>query len=175
MDVKGFFLGVIAAVVLFMLWKKENGSPTYSFQFPGMGMGQQPVSGPCTGCSPSAGAAPSAQAALAVSGLDGQISPGAPPLNAATGGQGATSFYTNAGVTPDTSFSFIPVQRNAVSVGSPVQPPTPNVPGSATTPAAITPVRATQQVPSYAEGAFQQRYNIVGIPRTVLSTGSTVN
>lgn len=163
MDAKGFFLGVIAAAVLFMLWKKETGQRTYQFQFPGMG--NQPSSG-CGAC----GASPAAQGSLASIGLDGSISPGTPPLNAVTGGQGATSFYAASGNTPDTSFTFNPVQRNAGSVGSPVQPPAPNVPGSPTTPASVTPTRATQAVPPYSETGFQQRYNIVGIPRTVLST-----
>lgn len=101
-----------------------------------------------------------------MAGLDGQISPGTPPLNSVAGGQGATSFYSNAGVTPDASFTFIPTQRNLSSVGSLVQPPQPNVAGSATTPAAVTPIRATQQVPSYSEQGFVQRRNIVGIPLT---------
>lgn len=168
MDTKGFFLGLIAAVVLFMLWRKESGSPTYQFQFPGMGPQPQPSG--CGSCGPGDSASPSVQGSLAAVGLDGQISPGTPPLNAATGGQGATSFYTAVGGTPDTSFTFTPVARNTQSVGSPAQPPAPNVPGSPTTPATVTPTRATQVVPGYSETGFQQRYNIAGIPRTVLST-----
>jgi hypothetical protein len=169
MDAKGFFLGLIAAVVLFMLWKKESGSPNYQFHFPGLSSSPG-VGGGC-GCGPSGASSPLAQSGLESVGLDGQVSPGTPPLNAATGGQGATSFYTGAGVTPDASFTFDTVQRNLLSPGSPVQPPTGiNVPGSPTTPATVTPTRATQLVPNYSETGFVQRYNIVGVPRTVLST-----
>jgi hypothetical protein len=166
-----FLLGVIAAVVLIMLWKKEQ--PMFSL--PGA-TPPAPTPGP-GGCGSGAcgggGSAtmPSVQAMLAATGLDGQISPGTPPLNAVTGGQGGTSFYTAAGNTPDVSFTFTPVVRNPV-IGSPAQPRTGiNVPGSPTTPATVTPTRATQPVPNYAETGFVNRFNIVGIPRTVLSTG----
>lgn len=172
-----FLLGVIAAVVLVMLWKKGglgigadlsvgNGNGFSAGFGGGVGRG---CSGASCGCGGSPGscfagaAGPAYQGSLAAAGIDGQISPGTPPLNAATGGQGATSFYSNAGVTPDTSFTFIPVQRNTVSVGSPLQPPVPNVPGSATTPAAVTPTRATQVVPTYAEQGFIQRYSVSGV------------
>jgi hypothetical protein len=165
-----FLLGVIAAVVLFMLWRKEVQPHNFSFAFPEMyppGPQPQPASG-CDSCG--AASSPAYQGQLASVGLDGQISPGTPPLNAATGGQGATSFYTNAGVTPDVSFTFTPVARSAFATGTPVQPPVPNVPGSPTTPATVTPTRATQQVPNYAETGFVNRFNIAGVPRTVLST-----
>ena len=168
-----FLLGVIAAVVLVMLWRKESGQysgvgyPPFLPQAPGNGAG----SGCSSGCA-SGAAAPVFQSMLADNyGLGGQISPGTPPLNAVTGGQGATSFYSDAATTPDTSFTFIPVQRNTSSVGSNVQPVSPNVPGSPTTPAAVTPVRATQPVPMYTETGWVNHYNFVGIPRAVLNTG----
>ena len=169
-----FLLGVIAAVVLVMLWKKGGLGFGADVSLNGFGAGVGAgFGGGCSGGGCGCGAAPGScvsgaagpafQGSLASFGLDGQISPGTPPLNAATGGQGATSFYTSAGVTPDTSFTFIPVQRNTVAVGSPVQPPVPNVPGSATTPAAVTPTRATQVVATYAEQGFIPRYSVSGV------------
>lgn len=165
-----FLLGVIAAVVLVMLWKKGGADIGANFSLNGFnaGLGAGLGGGGC-GCGASPGACvsgaagPSYQSALASVGMDGLVSPGTPPLNAATGGQGATSWYTSAGVTPDTSFTFIPVQRNTVSIGSPLQPPVPNVPGSATTPASVTPTRATQPVPTYAEQGFIPRYSVSGV------------
>lgn len=169
-----FLLGVIAAVVLVMLWKKGglgfgadvslNGASAgfgggFGTGCPGGGCGCGAAPGACV----TGAAGPSFQASLAAVGMDGQISPGTPPLNAATGGQGATSFYTSSGVTPDTSFTFIPVMRNTVTPGSPVQPPAPNVPGSPTTLAAVTPTRATQVVPTYAEQGFIPRYSVSGV------------
>lgn len=162
-----FLLGVIAAVVLVMLWRKESVGGSVSFDLgatsPGAG-----APGGCNQCShsPSMVAAPSAQAMLGIgTGTEGMISPGTPPLNAATGGQGGTSFYTSGptGVTPDNSFTFMQVQRNASALGSPVQPDQGNVPGSPTTLAAVTPVRATQPVPSYYEQGFIPRYSVSGV------------
>jgi hypothetical protein len=171
-----FLLGVIAAVVLVMLWKKGGVDVSANLGFGGNGM-QPGGGGGCSGCAGSCGntidsclspgasgyAAPAAQGAMAMIGLDGMISPGTPPLNSVTGGQGATSFYDTMGVTTDASFTFTPVARNRVSVGSPLQPPVSNnVPGSASTPATVTPTRATQQVPTYAEQGFIPRYSISG-------------
>lgn len=164
--IQTFLLGVIAAVVLFMLWRKEQyngvGMPTFpDFPTPPT-VGPQPSAG-CASC----GASPSFQSNMAgLVGLDGQISPGTPPLNAVTGGQGATSFYTSDGVTPDVGFTFIPVPRSNVAVGTPVQPGglQSNVPGSPTTVAAVTPVRATQVVPQWQEQGFVNQYNVTGIP-----------
>lgn len=178
MDGKGFFLGLIAAVVLFLLWKKE--------QFGGVAFGsaglpaassngvspsntiQNGVTG-CTGCGgPSAAAAPASQYVLM--GPSGQISPGTPPLNNPVGGG---SFYAPSGPTPDTGFFSYPAPpRLANPIFDTVRPivagqfSSGNVPGSPTTVATQTPVRATATVGNYAEiGGFQQRFNIVGIPR----------
>lgn len=166
-----FLLGVIAAVVLVMLWKKER-SNEGSYAFPGVGsmpyMGASPASCGCGDISapPSAWTSPSDQSMLVETGMEGQVSPGTPPLNAATGGHGATSFYTNTGVTPDTSFTFRPVTKlGNPSIGSPVQVPRGaygNVPGSNTTPSNTTPIRATQQVPSYNESGFVAHYRSLG-------------
>jgi hypothetical protein len=166
-----FLMGVIAAVVLALLWKKDGGCGCGSrvFQMPGASDGIQPP-GMLDGCcgiggpGPAYAASPVAQGAGAGFGTEGMISPGTPPLNAITGGGGLTSFYTSAGVTPDNSFTFIPIASNPSAVGTPAQPPTPaSVPGSATTPAAITPTRATQAVPTYYETGFVQRYNVTGV------------
>ena len=167
--VSTFLLGVIAAVMLFMLWRKEqyNGNgvslPTFT---PAPGPGPQPsTNGGCSSCGVGA-ASPSFQGSLAMVGLDGQISPGTPPLNAATGGQGATSFYAVDGVTPDVGFTFTPVPRATSAVSTPAQPGglQGNVPGSPTTPATVTPVRATQQVAQWPEQGGVNYYNVTGIP-----------
>jgi hypothetical protein len=168
MDGKGFFLGLIAAVVLFLLWKKETSGP---FNFlpasPGVGANTGPGGG-CAGCGgPSAGAAPSAQAPLSIaSGTDGQISPGTPPLQ---GTLGTGSFYNPSGPTPDNTFLTTPLLPKQVgttsSVGVAAKVYT-NVPGSPTTPANEVPVRAVQTVAPTSQLGFQQRYSFVGIPRT---------
>lgn len=170
MDAKGFFLGVIAAIVLFLLWKKESQQPVY------FGSGANPPApspspdaGAGAGCSTcgvgSSPAQPAYQAMLAVSGgTEGLISPGTPPLN--TAALGDSSFYANDGPTPDSGFVFPSPAR----VASPIIVRGPFVggasPGSPTTPSNITPVRATQPTPTYTQGGFQQRINVVGIPRT---------
>jgi hypothetical protein len=169
-----FLLGVIAAVVLFMLWKDDKRGT--AFQFPQLPMGVPPSMNPgCSSCgygTPAYSTSPSLQTMLAFTGTDGMIGPPGVPLNSPAGGQGATSFYTNAGVTPDTTFTFFAVPRNTnpLAVGSPVQPGglQGNVPGSPTTIAAVTPVRATQAVPPFQVGGFVQHYNIVGVPLSVL-------
>lgn len=172
MDGKGFFLGLIAAVVLFLLWKKE--------QFGGMAFGSAGLpaassnglspapsnTGGCAGCGgPSAAAAPASQYVLM--GPSGQISPGTPPLNNPVGGG---SFYTPSGPTPDTGFYSYPAK--ATPIFSTVHPiiagPFTNEapPSSPTTVANQVPVRATQTVGNYSEiGSFQQRFNIAGVPR----------
>ena len=128
MDGKGFFLGLIAAVVLFLLWKKESG-PSMSFSFPGLS--QSPATGGCAGCgsgpggcagcgqgqsspsyvqapsapSPSYVASPAVQAAMISVDNAGQISPGTPPLQTVVG---SGSFYAQSGPTPDSSFTNVP-------------------------------------------------------------------
>ena len=171
-----FLLGIIAAVVLVLLWDdKKRGSPSY----PGASLqdtSSQPFANDgCSGCgygSPAFSASPTLQSQLESTGTAGMIASGGVPLNSPAGGQGATSFYTNAGVTPDTSFTFIAVPRNTdpLAVGTPTQPGglQGNVPGSPTTVSATTPVRATQQVPGYGVGGFHQKYNILGVPLAVL-------
>jgi len=166
-----FFLGIIAAVVLYMLWNKEQHHHTVSF-FPTPG--SQPSASPAeTGCA-SCGASPSVQAGMSAAGVDGMIAPPGVPLNAVSGGQGATSFYTDEGVTPDTSFFFASVPRvtNPSAIGTPAQPGAlqNNVPGSPSTPSFVTPVRATQQVPPFSVGGFHQHYNVLGVPLAVLSS-----
>jgi hypothetical protein len=166
MDGKGFFLGLIAAVVLFLLWKKESRS-----DFNGMSLGptfqpQQPTSvGPCGnggGCGPSAAAAPGYQSNLAQGpGTDGLISPGTPPLQ---GSAGTGSWYGPDGPSPDNSFTnFARTAASPVSTTIPVN--FSSTPGSPTTPANQVPVRAVMPTGSYAQIGFQQRYNIAGVPR----------
>jgi hypothetical protein len=169
MDGKGFFLGLIAAVVLFLLWKKEGASLNFN-------IGPQPASGPspvgpqdtlgiggCTGCGPSASAAPSVQALMASAGSSGQITPGTPPLQ---GTLGTGSFYSPVGPTPDTNFWALPTEQMVTTAvpGSNVRYA--NVPGSPTTPSGQVPVRALQTVAPTSQLGFQQRYNVAGVPRT---------
>ena len=184
MDGRGFFLGLIAAVVLFLLWKKESG-PSMSFSFPGLG--PQPASGDtgtggCAGCSgpggcagcnqatPAYAAAPTAQAGL-VAATAGQITPGTPPLQTVHGGG---SFYASSGPTPDNSFTNIPAARPVSTVATVARTQTTvhNVAGSPSTPATIVPTRAVAQVPSYPSQGFQQRFNVAGVPQRVLSTAT---
>lgn len=176
-----FILGVIAAVVLVILWDNRNPSPVMAISGNGTSPSPSPIptpscGGSCSSCAagiggscPSVAAAPAAQASLPNFGLEGMISPGTPPLNSVTGGQGRTSFYSNAGVTTDASFTFTPVPRSTLAIGTPVQPKTAiNVPGSPTTPATMTPTRATQAVPNYTELGALNNYNVLGVPRKSL-------
>lgn len=184
MDGRGFFLGLIAAVVLFLLWKKESG-PAMSFTFPGIG--PQPgngAGGGCAGCSggpggcagcgegqPSYSASPAAQNALVTQGTSGQVSPGTPPLQSIVG---SGSFYAASGPTPDSSFTNYPGKpvSTALTVARSYNPSVTgsNVRSSPTTPANIVPTRAVGVVPGYSGlGSFQQRFNVAGVPRPVLS------
>lgn len=144
-----FLLGVIAAVVLYMLWDHRHDGPQMPWFIPngsgdGSGVGAQ--SGCCGGSS--GYAAPGVQAQLESTGTAGLIAPPGVPLGAPTAGGGVASFYTSAGVTPDTSFTFGPSAP---------------VPGSPTVPAASTPVRSLQSVAPYSTG-FHQHYNVLGVP-----------
>jgi hypothetical protein len=169
MDGKGFFLGLIAAVVLFLLWKKEGASFSVNVG-PQAGAGPAPVGpqdtlgvGGCAGCGPSASAAPSAQAAMIMGASAGMITPGTPPLQ---GSLGVGSFYDPNGPTPDTNFWAMPNEAplsTTAATGSPINYA--NVPGSPTTPAGQVPVRATQKVAPTSQLGFQQRYAVTGIPR----------
>lgn len=189
MDGRGFFLGLIGAVLLFLLWKKESG-PSMSFSFPGLspspaGSG----AGGCAGCAGGAGcpgcgaaspsyvapatqigpsyvAAPAVQAAMISAGQAGQITPGTPPLQSVVG---SGSFYATSGPTPDNSFTNVP--GKPVSVASTVartQTQVSNVPGSPSTPATIVPTRAVGIVAPYSVAGFVQSYNVAGVPRTAL-------
>jgi hypothetical protein len=173
MDSKGFFLGLIAAVVLFLLWRKEQSqNPGFTFSFPSAP--PPPVdaisTSQCPGCgAPSYAGSPAVQGAQASDQTAGQISPGAPPLNS---GAGTGSFYTPTGPTPDTGFYSYPapIVRSVTSGSDLVRAGVyANVPGSATTPATQVPVRAAQPVGTYAQMGFQQRYNIAGVPRVYAS------
>jgi hypothetical protein len=175
MDGKGFFLGVLVAIALFLLWKRENaGGMNFSFAglmpAPGAGAGD---SGGCAGCSsgigcsgcgsPAGAAAPAAQAlSLSSAPGDGQISPGTPPLQTAVG---SGSFYALAGPTPDSSFTNYPAKPVSTSI---FKASGPSGGGSATTPANAVPPRAVQQVPSYSNQGFTSRYNVSGVPRGAL-------
>lgn len=160
-SVGNFLLGLAAAVVIFLLWKKERGSAGG-----GAIVGPQPVAGGASagGCGgscggscltgpggclagPTGGAAPALQSAMASLGLSGQVSPGTPPL-----GGDAGSFYTSSGVTSDASFT----PASAAN-------PSPNVAGSPTTPANVIPIRATQPVPPASVSGFQNRYTRSGV------------
>lgn len=185
MDGRGFFLGLIAAVVLFLLWKKESG-PNMSFSFPGLvppagadsgaDGGCAGCSGPdgCSGCNGSAGSpsyasAPSSQRMFASAGTAGQITPGTPPLQSVAG---SGSFYAGSGPTPDSSFTNYPAVKPVSTVLSFARTQTAvrNVPSSPSTPANIVPTRAVGVVPTYQQQGFHQRYNVTGVPRTVIST-----
>lgn len=189
MDGRGFFLGLIAAVVLFLLWKKESG-PSMSISFPGVSPTAGGTGAGCAGCSgggcagcgsspsyvtnpapatqlgPSYVAAPAVQAAMISAGQAGQITPGTPPLQSVVG---SGSFYATSGPTPDNSFTNIPgkpvsVAPTAVTTQNKVS----NVPGSPTTPATIVPARAVAVVTPAAVAGFQQRSNVVGVYRPAL-------
>lgn len=153
METKGFFLGLIAAVVLFLLWRKEHQGITIA----ATPRTPQPQPSTCgvggCGCNgPSCAVSPEVQNALAeMSG--GQITPGTPPLNSAVG---PTSFYANSGPTPDSTFTF--ATETAAQA--------PGVPGSPTTPAAVIPIRATEPVPVYAEQGFTSQYSRSGVSRS---------
>lgn len=189
MDGRGFFLGLIAAVVLFLLWKKESG-PSMSFSFPGVSptAGGTGTGTGCAGCAGGAGcpgcgsspsytnpaptggpsyvAAPAVQAAMIAAGSSGQITPGTPPLQSVVG---SGSFYATSGPTPDNSFTNVP--GKPVSVAPTVvrtQTQVQNVPGSPSTPATIVPSRAVAVVAPYSVAGFVQRYNVAGVPRTAL-------
>lgn len=184
-----FLLGVIAAIVLVLLWDDKNKGNQAPWQFPflppqvpdsmstspSMGGGCSSCNGPDQGSgwgSPAYAAAPTQQSMLESTGTSGLIPPPGVPLNSAAGGQGATSFMTSDGVTPDTSFTFAQVPRNTnpQAVGSPQQPGglQGNVPGSPSTVANVTPVRSTQQVPGFNVSGFHQHYNVLGVPLSVL-------
>lgn len=166
----GFFLGLIAGVILYLLWKKETRndgaiigpqpSPSIAPQMrtPADTLGL----GGCAGCSdPSESAAPAVQSMLALS--SGQITPGTPPLQ---GALGVGSFYDPNGPTPDTNFWSMPTAAPSSTTLASNNTKYTNVPGSPTTPANQVPVRATQRVAPTSQLGFQQRYNVAGIPRT---------
>lgn len=174
MDGKGFFLGLIAAVVLFMLWKRESTGMNFNFAglVPGTSGDGSGASGGCSGCSESgtgcagcgaaasAAVSPAMQARLADSG--GFVTPGTPPLQTSIG---SGSFYAASGPTSDSSFTNYPSKPVSTSV---FRSGTPTVSGSATTPANKVPPRSVQQVPRYANQGFHQRFNVAGVPRNVL-------
>lgn len=181
MDGKGFFLGLIAAVVLFLLWKKD-GPGGMTFTFPGLtaapanGSGAGGCSGcagpdGCAGCGngqPAYAAGPSAQASLA-GGTSGAVSPGTPPLQTVVG---SGSFYAASGSTPDNSFTNYPGKpvSTALTVARSYNPSVTgsNVRSSPTTPANIVPTRAVGVVPGYSDQAFHQHFNVAGVPLPVL-------
>lgn len=182
MDGRGFFLGLIAAVVLFLLWKNEQKGGMV-FNFPGVG--PQPASGSgaggCTGCNGGPGGcagcgngqplatSPAVQGYLADSGTAGQVSPGTPPLQSVVG---SGSFYAGSGPTPDSSFTNYPGKpvSTALTVARSYNPSVTgsNVPGSPSTPATIVPTRAVGVVPGYGAQGFTQPYNVAGVPVKVL-------
>jgi len=155
-----FILGLVAAVVIFLLWRQHNGGPGA-----GAGVGPQSIGGgsgvgpsnSCVGCacgtgsgaclagpssgSPTFSASPAVQAAMVSALGPGQITPGTPPL------MGPGSFYNVNGPTPDPTFTPANV---------------PNVAGSPTTPATVQPVRSTAPVPSTPNLGFWNRYSYSG-------------
>jgi hypothetical protein len=169
MDGKGFFLGLIAAVVLFLLWKREIGTTTPATATqPSNGFGGcSGCAGAAAGASPTASASPAVQASVVTSGTEGFVSPGTPPLQTVSG---TGSFYNATGPTPDNTFLAQPAPAQVLRSTSDIVKvgvlTYNNVPGSATTPANQVPVRAVQQVAPTSLLGFQQRYSFVGIPRT---------
>jgi len=182
MDGKGFFLGLIAAVVLFLLWKKESGgNAPFSFSFSGLQPGDAGAGGGCAGCSgpggcpgcagsPSYAAGPGAQAMLADQ-TAGQISPGTPPLQSVIG---SGSFYAASGPTSDASFTNFPAKPISTTPTNPIpvpfRPIAPIGNRGPSTPANVVPIRANAIVADYPNQGFVQRYNVAGVPRTVIST-----
>jgi hypothetical protein len=158
-NIGNILLGVIAAVALYLLWKYHR-SEMQSSNGAGSSAGSgSSCSGDC-GCgtgacagaaSPSYVASPTVQTAMIDSfGLAGSVSPGTPPL-----GGSEVSFYGATGPTTDQSFTFTPAGSTA------------NTPGSATTPAATIPVRATAPVATYAQTGFVSKYNVSGVPLSI--------
>jgi len=193
----GFFLGLIAAVVLFLLWKNQAAPTQASAAPPANGNGTGAGAGGCAGGScgsctgPSCSAAPPAQSAVSLvtsgTGDTIQISPGTPPLQGTTG---VGSFYAGTGPTGPTSFTnfgtptrlvntLAPLRGSPIfyvgsDLGGPVNP-VPNVPGSPTTPANQVPVRATVPVESYKNTGVVSQFNVSGVPRTGLRSASYLN
>lgn len=179
MDSKGFFLGLLAAVVLFLLWKKESaGGMNFSFAglvpsapAPDAGGGCAGCNSPggCAGCAGASGyAAPAAQASLADQ-LSGFVTPGTPPLQTSVG---SGSFYAQSGPTSDTSFTNFPAKpvSTLVTVAGPPQ----RTVGSPTTRSNQVPPRAVAQMPpSYTGVSFHQNQNVAGVPRKLISTQAT--
>jgi hypothetical protein len=166
-DSKGFFLGLIAAVVLYLLWEKSQHPQTRFVTNPGAGAGAGAGAGGCGGScgGPSAGAAPSAQNVIDISaGTGGFVSPGTPPLN---GALGTGSFYGPSGPTSDAG--FLSNSAALIPATATVGPQVPNTPGSPTTPSNQVPTRALQPTGTYQQTGFQQRYNVVGVPRSTAS------
>lgn len=154
MDAKGFFLGLIAAVLLYALWKKEQGQSIFPAVAPAAPANGAGAPG-CSGCgmgSPAAAAAPAAQSAIAlVAGAGGQISPGTPPLDTAAG---SGSFYGSTGPTPDSGFiraTNDPVLVSQRFLGSPTTSPT------------APPVKSLAPVPPYSQQGFVARTNVAGV------------
>ena len=148
---RDFFLGILVAIALLMLWKKEHKA---GMTAPGARMPSYLDKGGCAGgCgasanAPSYAAAPAAQDEI-LSGVIGMVSPSAPPLG-------------GAGTTPaDTSYMsqirlWTPSRASA--------PRTNMVPaGTYTTPASYAPntsgptPRAVAVAPTYSDQAFVNR------------------
>lgn len=152
MDSKGFFLGLIAAVVLFLLWKKEIGSDSGALVGPqpySGAMPQTPVGPPdtavggCVGCS--SAQASSAGARTFLTGYGGNqhgvtVNSMSPSASAAPAAQASlASIGTDGFITPGT-----PPLQGTLGVGSFYAPsgvtpdtnfwslPTPLMPGSTT-------------------------------------------
>ena len=153
-----FLLGVITAIVLYLLWKKEKGEGCN--RLPSGAPVPQPefLTGADSCCGTTMGPAgftsPSVQAALGTVGLDGAVSPGAPPLGTPNTPGATGSFYSGSGPTQDTGFTF------QTRIGRAV--------GSNTTPAAVTPTRALEAVPPHDTLGFVNWYNIQGVPKGYL-------
>jgi hypothetical protein len=158
---RDFFLGVLVAIALLMLWRKEHKGMTLAPRLPARTDGYTGTTG-CAGCQASGSAAPAAQATIDDYSL-GMVSPSAPPL----GGAGT--------VPADTSYmSQIRLWKSPTATA----PHSNIVPaGTYTTPASYAPntsgptPRAVATVPTYDNQTFVNRASIrnLGTGRTLVN------
>jgi len=150
---RDFFLGILVAIALLMLWRKEHKGVIAQANAPGM-PGYLSAGGCAGGCGASANApsfatAPFAQGEIP-SGVIGMVSPSAPPLGGAGTTPAETSYMSQIQLwTPPVS--RIAPRSNMVPAGTYTQPASyaPNTSGP-------TP-RAVATAPVYNDQAFVNR------------------
>lgn len=153
---RDFFLGVLVAIALLMLWRKEHKASTVAPGAPGMPSYIDAGAGAgCPGCAASANAptyaaAPHAQGEIP-SGVIGMVSPSAPPLGGAGTAPADTSYMSQIKLwqPPPLAPAMLPLVRsNVVPAGTYTAPASyaPNT--SAPTP------RAVATAPTYVNQSF---------------------